>query len=123
MQNDKNPITDLIISWLGTNAMLIFKSEHEYHYIAPNIKLCPGYDEEPNPSIEQICIYCTNLTDEQRDDLHTWRFAILSLMQDLLDSNYSETTNNDNCSWDYSFDTGHASGDITFSVSATDYLS
>jgi hypothetical protein len=127
MQND-NLIT-LILNHLASfkSDITTFKSEHEVHHyqLSPTqtLKLHSGWDEEPNPAIEQIYLDISGCDDDLLELFDTNKFKILDALQQVLDLAYTEYTDNDACSYTYEFDTHHASDKVTFSVAITDYLS
>jgi hypothetical protein len=63
-----------------------------------------------------------------QDDLLENEYQLVPLLRDLLFSIYSDTTNNDACSYRFEFDTDHATmpgeeGTWALTVTITDYLS
>ena len=91
---------------------------------APQNYNLPGCEAWFEYSGGKKTIYLT--IDAGEDDLvmlDDYKFEYMKYLELILERTYSETTNNDACSYTYNFETQHLAGPVTISIEITDYFS
>lgn len=101
----------------------------QFHILSREpIKPIPGstittlYDEYQNINGVELKIEIDN-EDDDLERVDSEKFQYMKSLENILIRSYSETTNGDACSTAFNFDTNHASGPITITITITDALS